>query len=468
MWNLPTFAYPNGERGIFIHTAHMKLLYIIPFIPYPLETGGNQAFFTITDYVRKQHEVSVILYVRSSKDEKNIEELRKLWSDVTFHVFRPQDIQSENDDSSAFFSHDRVSWLFSKFGRWFGAMHDSMTRKVERRRRRFAITATEAGQKDGVDFVRSNASLFLPTSDFTPQFCQYVEEVSRKGFDLIQVEFYDYLPMIHLFPKGVKTVFVHHELRFVRNENEMSLFKKIRPEDRLLFEKEKALELSYLAQYDAVVTLTDIDKQILSQHIPAERIFVSPAITQSAAHEHKPFRLATELVFIGSGYHFPNADAMVWFCKEVLPIVRKKYPKRFKVNILSQWNRHLMSSLTSLAPEIVFPGYMDDLQSFVNGKVSIVPIRIGSGMRMKILDSIFAASPIVTTSKGCEGLPLADNENCLIADDKEAFADAVVRMLTDPSLQERLAVAAQHSDTGMLDEQEMFDKRMNVYKSLVS
>lgn len=445
----------------------MKLLYIIPFIPYPLTTGGNQAFFTITDHIRKNYDISLLLYVHTAKDKKNIDELKALWPDVTFYVFEPTTKKGKKHliPVSPF---EEMKWVDKMSCRLFDFLEKSMKRKIERCKRKYAIADNGTKTNQEIDFVRSNSSLYLTTDDFSPSYCQYVEEVSRKGFDVIQVEFYDYLRMVHLFPKNVKTVFIHHELRFVRNENELSLFKQQLPEDKLLFEKEKALELSDLAHFDAVVTLTEIDKQILSNYLPADRIFVSPAITQSVSYEHKAFQPATELVFVGSGDHFPNADAMVWFCKEVLPIIRKKLPMAPKVNIIGHWDKNLMLSLSKLGPEINFPGFVDDLQSFVNGKISIVPIRIGSGMRMKILDSIFAAAPIVTSSKGCEGLPMIDNENCLLADDKEAFANAVVRMLSDVALQERLAMKAQHSKTSMLNEQELFEKRIHVYKSLLS
>lgn len=446
----------------------MKLLYIIPYIPYPLNSGGNQAFFTITDHIRKKYDLSLMLFAHTSKDKENIDKLRKLWPNVTFYVFEPHVKTVENNSAASSSPYDNMSWLDKRSCKFFEFLKNSMTRKIERRKRKYAITKTDDSSEENkeIDFVRSNSSLYLNTGDFSPRFCQYVEQVSRKGFDIIQVEFYDYLRMVHLFPKNVKTVFVHHELRFVRNENELSLFKLLLPEDKLFFEKEKALELSYLSYFDAVVTLTEIDKQILSKYIPEEKIFVSPAITQSVSYEHKQFRPATELVFVGSGAHFPNADAMVWFCKEVLPLIRKKLPVVPKVNIIGSWNKNLVSSLSKLGDEICFPGFVDDLQEFVNGRISIVPIRIGSGMRMKILDSIFAAAPIVTSSKGCEGLPMTDGENCLIADDKEAFADAVVRIVTDKALQERLVLTAQQSKTSMLNEQDLFEKRVSVYEAL--
>ena len=438
----------------------MKLLYITPYVPYPLNSGGNQAFFTLTNLVRQKHEVSILLFAHTNKEEEHIAKLKELWPNVTFYVYKGDRQQIAEEEVKQNVLINAMPWTDRTACRFFSYLQSSMKRKIKRRMQKAASKSVVAFD---VDFVRHHSTLFMGTEDLVPGFCSYVKEVAAKGFDAIQVEFYDYLPLVFFFPQNVRKVFIHHELRFVRNSNEMGLYQELTPSDILLFEKEKAQELFYLWCYDAVVTLTKIDKDILSEYIPEKKLFVSPAITQTVALEHKTFRPARELVFVGSGAHFPNADAMVWFCKEVYPILKTKLPEPLRVNVVGQWDSGLKSNLKEACPDVFFPGFVDDLQAFLNGKISIVPIRIGSGMRMKILDSVFAATPIITTSKGCEGLPMVDGENCLIADDADAFADAICRMVDDTKLQEQLAVAAQHSKTNMLNERELLELRLAVY-----
>lgn len=439
----------------------MKLLYITPYIPYPLNSGGNQAFFTLTNLVRQKHDLSVLLYAHSSKEKENVEKLKELWPNVTFYIYEGARPSIETEESEIARAIENMGWKDRKACHMFSYFQNSMKRKINRRVRKFGQTKLS---EQAVDFVKNHSTLYMGTDDLFPEFCLYVKEVAAKGFDAIQVEFYDYLPLVSFLPKEVRKVFVHHELRFIRNQNEMDLYKEVTPSDILLFGKEKAQELYYLSAFDAVVTLTKIDKDILSEYIPADKIYVSPAITQTVNLEHKTFSPASDLVFVGSGAHFPNADAMVWFCKEVYPILKNKFKKNPRINIVGQWASSLKSGLQKSCPEVHFPGFVDDLQAFLNGKISIVPIRIGSGMRMKILDSVFAATPIVTTSKGCEGLPMIDGENCLIADDANSFAEAVSRMQDDVQLQERLAVAAQQSKTNMLNERELLELRLAVYQ----
>ncbi len=447
----------------------MKLLYINTYIPYPLNSGGNQAFFMMADHVRKEHDLSLLLYVHNPKEKEYVKELQKLWDNVTFYIYEPDEVLIKKEDSYSY-----MSWFDRTLCNFFDYLYHSTWRKIERREHKYKTkllgqTKTNGASESKIDFVRTNSTLFMTgDGDFTPSFCKYVKQIAEKNFDIIQVEFYDYLPLVYLFPQNVKKVFVHHELRFVRNNIEYQLFTKPLSTDKILLEKERSQELADLKVYDAVITLTETDKEILNKNgIPNEKLFASPAITQTVEYDYKAFKPAKELVFIGSGNHFPNADAMVWFCLEVLPILQQSGITIPTINVTGIWKEELADSIRQLCPTINFAGLVDDLQSFLNGKISIVPLRIGSGMRMKILDSAFAAAPLVTTSKGCEGLPMKNEENCLIANTAEDFAKALIRILSDEKLQERLAMNAQNSKTSMLNEKDLFEKRLSVYRTLL-
>ncbi len=439
----------------------MKLLYITTYVPWPLGSGGNQAFFVMADYVRKHHDLSVLLYAHSSKERKNIEELKKIWSDVTFYVYDPsipqKDLQEVDDlvlPPTATLK-DKLTYKFFDF------LYRSMSRKMTRKRLKYAISEDKE-----TDFVKAYSTLFMETDDITIPFCKYVKKVSAQGFDVVQVEFFEYLPLVYMLPHDTKKVFVHHELRFIRNQIEMSLFKNLKISETLLYESKKAQEIGALAAFDTIITLTEVDKNILSEYLPSKNIRVSPAITKAVSMKYLTFHPAHELVFVGNSDHFPNVDAMVWFCSEVLPLLEQKMSALPKIHVMGVWRPNIMERLKEIFPIINFTGFVDDLEGFMNGKISIVPIRIASGMRMKILDSIASAAPVITTSKGCEGLPMVNNENCLIADTEEDFANAIVRMLGDVELQETLVKNAQNTDTGMLDDEELFARRLSVYEDL--
>ena len=84
-------------------------------------------------------------------------------------------------------------------------------------------------------------------------------------------------------------------------------------------------------------------------------------------------------------------------------------------------------------------GVVEDLHTFLNGKITIVPIRIGSGMRMKILDAVWSSSPFITTSKGVEGQDFTNGIDCIIADSPQEFGKAMVMLSSDTVLQKSLS-----------------------------
>ncbi len=437
----------------------MKLLYISAWIPYPLTSGGSQAFFMMADNVRKHHDLSVLLYVHHHEDKKHIEALKKLWPDVTFYIFDDEKEREFLANHPEFDPYSRMSKKDAMQCKSYNYVLSSMQRKIARKRRKYDASHD--------DFVRSNSTLFMENVDLTSSFCSYVNDVCSQGFDIVQVEFYEYLPLVYALPQQCKKVFVHHELRFIRNEIEVQLFKNVQLSDTMLLKKKKAEELAALSAYDAVITLTDIDKDILKAYLPENKLFTSPAITQTVALEHLPFKPVKDIVFVGNGNHFPNVDGMVWFCGEIVPLLKAQGVQVPTIYATGNWDARNKKILTDLCPEVAFSGFIDDLQSFLNGKLSVVPIRIGSGMRMKLIDTACAGAPIVTTSKGCEGLPFVDGKNCLIADGAEDFAAAVARLFTDQQLQEQLAVNAQDSKSNMLDEQQLLQMRLKVYENLV-
>ena len=87
-------------------------------------------------------------------------------------------------------------------------------------------------------------------------------------------------------------------------------------------------------------------------------------------------------------------------------------------------------------------------------------------MRMKILDAVFARVPFVTTSKGVEGLDFRSGEECLIADEASAFADAVVRLAEDEKLQAKLVQQAADKLSALYNPQEMLERRMAIYEQM--
>ena len=119
---------------------------------------------------------------------------------------------------------------------------------------------------------------------------EYVSQVAHSGFDIIQVEFYELLSLGFLLPENVQTIFVHHELRYIRNEKEITLFREQTAGDRMLFHIAKDFERSALLKYKDVIVLTEVDRKIMEDFIGRkDHIYTSPAVVQVGDRLEQPF-----------------------------------------------------------------------------------------------------------------------------------------------------------------------------------
>ena len=156
------------------------------------------------------------------------------------------------------------------------------------------------------------------------------------------------------------------------------------------------------------------------------------------------------LVFTGSMDWLPNEDAMVYFCREVLPLVRREEPG----TTLSIVGRAPTPAVVRLGdePGVQVTGSVDDVRPFMrDAAVYIVPLRVGGGTRLKIFEAIAMGRVVVSTTIGAEGLPITDGVHVRIADRPEDFARVLVHLLRHPAERRRLeaaarALVAQHYD----------------------
>ncbi len=144
-----------------------------------------------------------------------------------------------------------------------------------------------------------------------------------------------------------------------------------------------------------------------------------------------------EMLFVGALEYGPNVDAVTWFVREVLPRVRARHPgARFVM--AGARPREAVRALDNGA-DIVVAGSVPDLEPYYRrAALVVVPMRLGGGTRIKVLEALAHGKALVTTSVGAEGLSLTRGEALAIADGPEALADACVRLLGDAAARRRL------------------------------
>jgi len=145
-----------------------------------------------------------------------------------------------------------------------------------------------------------------------------------------------------------------------------------------------------------------------------------------------------DLVFVGALDWAPNIDGVDWFQREVLPLILRRRPD-CAVAIVGRKPPRAIQELTARYPGIQVTGTVPDVRPWLWGsKVSIVPLRVGGGTRLKIFEAMAAGVPVVSTTVGAEGLGARDGDTIRIADAPEDFAAACIALLDDPAQRERL------------------------------
>jgi len=146
---------------------------------------------------------------------------------------------------------------------------------------------------------------------------------------------------------------------------------------------------------------------------------------------------APTLLFVGALDYEPNTEAVEWFTREVMPRILSEAPEA-RVRIVGRNSARV--SWVGSQPGVDLVGLVDDLGPELDAAdVSIVPIRVGAGTRLKVLESLANCIPMVTTSIGCEGLALQHEVDALIANDAQSFAAACILLISDGELRQRLS-----------------------------
>jgi glycosyltransferase involved in cell wall biosynthesis len=197
--------------------------------------------------------------------------------------------------------------------------------------------------------------------------------------------------------------------------------------------KVSRFERAALAGADAVLAVSDGDAARIREFAAPPRVVVVRNGVDARAFAPDPSvrREAEEVLFVGSLDWRPNQDAVGWFLAEVWPRIRAKRPAASFV-VVGRTPPPWFTAAVTAAPGARVAASVPDVRPFVaRAAVSVVPLRIGGGSRLKICEALAMETPVVSTTVGAEGLEIGDG--AAIADGAEAFAAAVLSTLADPA-----------------------------------
>lgn len=244
------------------------------------------------------------------------------------------------------------------------------------------------------------------------------------GHDVVVVEHSWLAPLLPARRRGRWAVTFHYlPSAFLDQAATVAATRRVRLLKRVDARRARRLERWAVAAYDDVMACSDADARALGG------AHVVPNGVDTTAITPTPLPTAPSLVFVGTLGFLPNVEGIRWFCDEVLPVVRRAVPEV----TLTIVGRDPVPEVRALAGDHVeVVASPPSVLPYVQGaRVALVPIRIGSGTRLKALEAMAAGRPVVGTTIGLDGLGIVDGQHAMVRDDAAGTAAAVVRLLQD-------------------------------------
>ena len=213
------------------------------------------------------------------------------------------------------------------------------------------------------------------------------------------------------------------------------------------------------------VAVSRDDAELLTRRCHRDDIDVLPNGVDTSFFEvpdvpNDPF----SLIYVGGFTWFPNLDAIQHFVGNILPLIEARCPQ-VRLTVVGKCPDSPAVRALAERPNVRFAGLVDDIRPLVGrAAVYIVPLRIGGGTRLKILDALSMKRAIVSTSIGCEGIEVNDHVTIRIADAPQAFADAVIDLFDNPAAGARLGEAGRRLVQHLYEWAVLGDQLDAVYK----
>jgi len=247
---------------------------------------------------------------------------------------------------------------------------------------------------------------------------------------------FDFLHAAVLAPARLDTpsvIFTHNvEAQIFARHLEVARSIGMRAIWRNQLRKMRAYEGQTLARFDAVVAVSEEDRRLFERDYGVRGAHVIPTGVDLDFFGHTAPVRDSEVVFCGSMDWLANQGAMRYFMDEVWPAIVTRVPEATMTVVGRAPPAALVAEARRRGLRWRFTGFVDDVRPIVGGAaVSVVPLQVGGGTRLKVFESMAMGPVVVSTTIGVEGLPVRSGVNCIVADDAKAMADAVVALLAD-------------------------------------
>ena len=202
-------------------------------------------------------------------------------------------------------------------------------------------------------------------------------------------------------------------------------------------------ERAWLPRFERLFVSSPQEREyLLGLGLGLQPLVLPNSVTVPEPSDPPPSGTPFTFLFVGNLNYYPNADALRFFVREILPLIRQRTTNRFRVTIAGAGPGDLRKLLRGVR-DVEWLGFAKDLTPYYReSHAVIVPLRAGGGTRIKIIEAFAHRRPVVATTMGSEGLEVVPGRHFLCADTPVEFAEACIRLMQDPGSGTRIAAAA--------------------------
>jgi sugar transferase (PEP-CTERM/EpsH1 system associated) len=388
----------------------LRVLIVTPSLPYPLVWGFGIRVYQIVKHLAKRHHVTVLAYA-GPNDQDSVSALRQ--TGATIHTVvrdEPTTAAKRQAQLTSLLSRDSFQWRSLKSTAMQTAVDHVLATE------HFDIIQVESSQMTGFDF-KSSAALLVDEHNIEYELLYRTFATERSALR----KFYNWLEYC-----------------------------------KFRYEEQRSWK-----QFDGCILTSDREESMVRRHSPRTATLVVPNGVDIDYFQPTPGeRDPNSIVFVGVMHYRPNVDAAIYFAREIMPRLVCERPS-LTFTIVGGGPPDELRRVA--ARNIVLTDRVPDTRPYLaRAGVVVVPLRMGSGTRLKVLEGLAMGCPLVSTSVGCEGITILNGEHLLLADDPAAFTRSVLRLLDDEALASRLGrdgralVEARYSWPSVLRELEPF------------
>jgi glycosyltransferase involved in cell wall biosynthesis len=363
----------------------MRILFICPYLPYPIVSGGHTRVYNLLKLLSRKHQVHLVAYQRGPVSGEQMAMLHMITAEVTLVTRVP--LWHPGNLLRYLFSRDPLMHVFN--GR-----SQAMTDAIER-----VITEWKPDIAHVEHFHTAHCLLRAPSSGRLPRV------IGEQGVEYVIL---DRLAAVS-----------HNPIKRMLSRVEQNRIKRF--------------ELAVCSQFDRCIEVSDEDRDIIQHDGLRTPVDVVPngVDTQYFKFNSLP-HTPDAIMFLGTFKFFGNRDAIRWLIELVWPVLQGFRPGLTFYVVGNQPPRWLRQASDQ---RLIVTGWVEDVRAYlIRSMVVVSPIRIGSGTKLKIMEAMAIGRPVVTTTMGLEGIPAVDGRDLLVRDEPGPFAEAILQLLDHPSM----------------------------------